>query len=45
MSDEKRLNLLEKVAIVMFAALIAYFVLTFGLSLSGLDHSWPYPMR
>ncbi|VTP63458.1 Uncharacterised protein [Serratia rubidaea] len=33
MSDEKRLNLLEKVAIVMFAALIAYFVLTFGLSL------------
>ncbi|CAE1146696.1 hypothetical protein ACWA06_18290 [Serratia rhizosphaerae] len=45
MADDKRLNLLEKIAIVMFAALVAYFALTLGLSLSGLEHSWPYPMR
>ncbi|QNK34491.1 hypothetical protein HF675_10870 [Serratia sp. JUb9] len=45
MTDDNRLNLLEKMAVLMFAVLLAYIVLTFGLSFFGLDHPWPCPKR
>lgn len=45
MTDEKRLSLMEKLVIIAFGVAIAYFIVTVGLSLDGVDRPWPFPIR
>lgn len=45
MTEHKRLGVIEKTLLIAFAGLPVYFAATGALSLSGLDHQWPYPSR
>jgi hypothetical protein len=45
MPDHTRLGVIEKTLLIAFAGLLVYFAATGALSLSGLDHHWPYPSR
>ncbi|MBX9304726.1 hypothetical protein K5M45_01360, partial [Serratia marcescens] len=45
MTERKRLGVIEKTLLIAFAGLLVYFAATGALSLSGLDHHWPYPSR
>ncbi|CAI0713546.1 Uncharacterised protein [Serratia entomophila] len=45
MAEHKRIRVIEKMALIAFAGLVLYLAATGALSLSGLDHHWPYPSR
>ncbi|MGQ1888136.1 hypothetical protein [Serratia marcescens] len=45
MTEHKRLAVIEKVLLIAFAGVLVYLAATGTLSLSGLDHHWPYPSR
>lgn len=45
MTEHKRLAVIEKALLIVFAGVLIYLAATGALSLSGLDHHWPYPSR
>ena len=45
MTEHKRLAVIEKVLLIAFTGVLVYLATTGALSLSGLDHHWPYPSR
>ncbi|WP_262120046.1 hypothetical protein [Serratia ficaria] len=44
-TEHKRLKIIEKAVLIVFAGLLIYLAATGALSLSGLDHHWPYLSR
>lgn len=45
MTEHKRLKFIEMLVAIAFGGLVIYLIATGTLSLSGLEHHWPYPLR
>jgi hypothetical protein len=45
MTEHKRLKFIEMMVAIAFGGLVIYLMATGALSLSGLEHHWPYPSR